>query len=80
MLGPALQIGECIGMFWRPNFEEHLYPYLPAHITRPKEAKRLFMVHLPDRAYFAVSMVSSTDTFCHVSMWFGSRIQPQKCK
>ncbi|KAK9834547.1 hypothetical protein WJX74_004253 [Apatococcus lobatus] len=48
------QIGECIGMFWRPNFEEHLYPYLPAHITRPKEAKRLFMVHLPDRAYFAV--------------------------
>ncbi|KOB67658.1 Cleavage and polyadenylation specific factor 5 [Operophtera brumata] len=30
------------------------YPYIPPHITKPKEHKRLFLVQLQDRALFAV--------------------------
>ena len=56
---PAMQfpwdIGECAGMFWRPNFDTLFFPYLPTHITKPKEAKKLFVVPLADKAMFAVS-------------------------
>ncbi|KAK9828531.1 hypothetical protein WJX72_000619 [[Myrmecia] bisecta] len=48
------EVGECVSVFWRPNFEPALYPYLPAHITKPKEVKKLFVVPLPERCYFAV--------------------------
>lgn len=53
-LGPEWEVGECIGIYWRPNFETILYPYLPPHITRPKEFKKLFVVPLPEKCYFAV--------------------------
>ncbi|CAH1779191.1 unnamed protein product, partial [Owenia fusiformis] len=43
-----------IGNWWRANFEPPQYPYVPAHITKPKEHKRLFMVQLPEKALFAV--------------------------
>jgi len=29
-------ISECAGVWWRPNFDNLFYPYLPPHITRPK--------------------------------------------
>ena len=48
------EIGECVGSFYRPNFEQVVYPYLPAHITRPKETKKVYMVRLPESCYFAV--------------------------
>lgn len=47
-------IGDCIASYWRPHFEANTYPYLPVHITRPKECRKLFAVHLPERCYFAV--------------------------
>ncbi|KAJ1376526.1 NUDIX hydrolase-like domain superfamily [Sesbania bispinosa] len=50
---PAL-IGECVAIWWRPNFETIMYPYCPPHITKPKECKKLFLVHLSEREYFAV--------------------------
>lgn len=43
------KIGECISTWYRPAFETFMYPYLPAHITKPKECKKLFVVHLPER-------------------------------
>ncbi|KAL2324520.1 hypothetical protein Fmac_023578 [Flemingia macrophylla] len=49
-----LQIGECVAIWWRPNFETIMYPYCPPHITKPKECKKLFLVHLSEREYFAV--------------------------
>ena len=55
-----LQIGECVGTLWRPNFDANLYPYLPAHITKPKEVKRLHIIPLPERCYFAVCTMPST--------------------
>jgi cleavage and polyadenylation specificity factor subunit 5 len=27
------------------------YPYVPAHITKPKEQKKLFIIHLPERSW-----------------------------
>lgn len=53
------QVGECVGTFWRPNFDVNLYPYLPAHITKPKEVKRLYIIPLPERCYFAVWLHST---------------------
>ncbi|KAF3796229.1 Pre-mRNA cleavage factor Im subunit 2, partial [Nymphaea thermarum] len=53
-LQPNWQIGECVAIWWRPNFETIMYPYSPPHITKPKECKKLFLVHLSEREYFAV--------------------------
>jgi cleavage and polyadenylation specificity factor subunit 5 len=30
-------VEDFIGNWWRPNFEAPRYPYVPAHITKPKE-------------------------------------------
>jgi len=48
------QVGECLGSFWRPSFDLAMFPYLPAHCTRPKEVRKLFLVPLPEKCYFAV--------------------------
>ena len=48
------EIGDCIGCFYRPNFETIMYPYFPAHITKPKEIKKVYMIRLPESCYFAV--------------------------
>lgn len=47
-------IEDSIGNWWRPNFEPPIYPYIPAHITQPKEHKKLFLVQLGEKALFAV--------------------------
>ncbi|PWA79441.1 cleavage/polyadenylation specificity factor, 25kDa subunit [Artemisia annua] len=51
---PNWQIGECVAVWWRPNFETIMYPYCPPHISKPKECKKLYVVHLSEREYFAV--------------------------
>jgi len=53
-LKPDWYIGECLGTFYRPNFENVFYPYCPPHITRPKEIRRVFLVNLPEKCYFAI--------------------------
>lgn len=53
-LKPDWRVGECIGTFYRPNFENLMYPYCPPHIARPKEIRRQLLVHLPERCYLAV--------------------------
>ena len=47
-------IGDCVAQWWRPNHETFLYPYLPAHATRPKELKKLYLIHLPEKKTMAV--------------------------
>ncbi|XP_053431567.1 cleavage and polyadenylation specificity factor subunit 5-like [Nycticebus coucang] len=47
-------IDDCIGNWWRPNSEPPQYPYIPAHITKPKEHEKLFLVQLQEKALFAV--------------------------
>ncbi len=41
------QVGDCLAQWWRPNFETFMYPFVPAHITRPKECKKLYFIQLP---------------------------------
>ncbi|XP_067929107.1 cleavage and polyadenylation specificity factor subunit 5-like [Watersipora subatra] len=47
-------VEDLISTWWRPNFEPPQYPYIPAHITKPKETRRMYVVQLPEKALFAV--------------------------
>lgn len=40
-------IGPLLSVWWRPNFEGYLYPYIPTHINQPKEMKKTFLVQVP---------------------------------
>ncbi|KAL1210606.1 Pre-mRNA cleavage factor Im 25 kDa subunit 1 [Cardamine amara subsp. amara] len=51
---PGLEVGECIGMWWRPNFETLMYPFLPPNVKHPKECTKLFLVRLPVNQQFVV--------------------------
>jgi cleavage and polyadenylation specificity factor subunit 5 len=51
---PDWKVGECIGTYYRPNFENIMYPYVPPHVGRPKEVRNLYMVQLPEKCYFSV--------------------------
>lgn len=42
-------VEDTIGNWWRPNFEPPQYPYIPPHMTKPKEHKRLFLVQLHEK-------------------------------
>ncbi|OIW06620.1 hypothetical protein TanjilG_04014 [Lupinus angustifolius] len=52
---PDWQIGECVGIWWRQKFGTIIFPYCLPHITKPKECRKLFLVHLSEKEYFAVS-------------------------
>ncbi|KAI4344551.1 hypothetical protein L6164_011765 [Bauhinia variegata] len=52
--GTEWEVGECLGMWWRPDFETLLYPYLPPNVKRPKECIKLFLVKLPLSRKFIV--------------------------
>lgn len=47
-------IGDCIAQWWRPNFETFMYPFIPPHITRPKECKKMYLTQLPKNKTFAI--------------------------
>uniref|UniRef100_A0A0D6R8P2 Pre-mRNA cleavage factor Im 25 kDa subunit n=1 Tax=Araucaria cunninghamii TaxID=56994 RepID=A0A0D6R8P2_ARACU len=49
---PDWKIGECVGVWWRPNFETSMIPYCPPHVTQPKECKKIFIVHLSEKECF----------------------------
>ncbi|KAM3726956.1 Cleavage and polyadenylation specificity factor subunit [Dirofilaria immitis] len=44
-----------VANWWRPNFEAPIYPYIPSHITKPKEVIKIFSVELPKRAIITVA-------------------------
>jgi len=47
-------VKDTVGQWWRPNFDQHQYCYRPAHVTKPKEHRKLFLIQLPEKALFAV--------------------------
>lgn len=49
------QVGEQLASWFRPQYDSRVYPYCPAHITRAKEVRKIFIVPLPDRGFFAVA-------------------------
>jgi len=50
------QVGDCLAQWWRPNFETFMYPFIPAHITRPKECKKLYFIQLPHSSKFLLPL------------------------
>ncbi|WWD19255.1 hypothetical protein CI109_103713 [Kwoniella shandongensis] len=48
------KVKECLSVWYRPNFDTFFYPYVPAHISKPKECKKLYLVSLPPSKTFAV--------------------------
>lgn len=49
-LGPRhgamdVTIGQLLATWWRPNFDEMILPYLPAHVSQPKEKIDVYLVH-----------------------------------
>lgn len=47
------EIGDTLAQWWRPNFETFMYPFIPAHVTRPKECKKLYFIQLPRSSMFS---------------------------
>ena len=43
-----------LAQWWRPNFETFMYPYLPPHISRPKESKKMYLIQLPSHKTLSV--------------------------
>lgn len=48
------EVGECLGMWWKPDFNTLLFPYLPPNVKRPKECTKLFLVKIPLTQKFIV--------------------------
>ena len=47
--------GATLAARWfRPAFEPNYYPYLPAHVTKPKESRTVYIAQLPERCKFCV--------------------------
>ncbi|ORY75642.1 Cleavage/polyadenylation specificity factor subunit 5 [Leucosporidium creatinivorum] len=48
------EISDLLAQWWRPNFESFMYPYIPAHISQPKEVKSMYLVQMPERQVLTV--------------------------
>jgi len=48
------EVAEVLGTYWRTNFEPLQYPYLPPHVTRPKEQTKVYLVLLPEAGHMQV--------------------------
>jgi cleavage and polyadenylation specificity factor subunit 5 len=48
------EVGDVLAQWFRPGFETFLYPFLPAHVSRPKELKKLYLIHLPPSKLLSV--------------------------
>lgn len=44
------EVGDTLAQWWRPNFETYMYPYIPGHVSRPKECKKLYFIRLPKKS------------------------------
>ena len=54
------EIGDTLAQWWRPNFETFMYPFIPAHVTRPKECKKLYFIQLPKTSCVTIPLVYPT--------------------
>lgn len=50
-------VGDALAQWWRPNFETFMYPFLPGHVTRPKECKKLYFIQLPKKSVLPPSLL-----------------------
>jgi cleavage and polyadenylation specificity factor subunit 5 len=48
------KVGEVLTKLYRPEFDERVYPFVPPHVSRPKEEITLIQVVLPPKCVFAL--------------------------
>lgn len=53
------EVGETLAQWWRPNFETFMYPFIPSHVTRPKECKKIYFIQLPRQSEFFNTSIPS---------------------
>jgi cleavage and polyadenylation specificity factor subunit 5 len=51
---PQWETGLLIAQWWRPTFEPRMFPYVPAHVSAPKENRKIFLVPLPEGGTFFI--------------------------
>ena len=57
-LRASFDVLDQLATWYRLGFEPQMYPYLPPHVTKPKETLEVFLVELPEKCYFAVPKTS----------------------
>ena len=57
-LRASFEVLDQLSTWYRLGFEPQMYPYLPPHVTKPKETLEVFLVELPEKCYFAVPKTS----------------------
>ena len=58
------KIHDCVAQWWRPNFETFMYPFIPAHVTRPKECKKMYLIQLPKKSMYPTERADGAQRFC----------------
>ncbi|CED83026.1 cleavage and polyadenylation specific factor 5 [Phaffia rhodozyma] len=48
------EVVDTLANWYRPSFETFMYPFVPAHVTKPKECKKLVLVQMPERKLLSV--------------------------
>ncbi|KAK4686439.1 cleavage and polyadenylation specificity factor subunit 5, partial [Tremellales sp. Uapishka_1] len=49
-------VGECLSTWYRPHFDGFMYPYIPAHVSKPKEIRKLYLVNLAPDTYLSIPL------------------------
>lgn len=68
---PEWHIGPLVAQWWRPHFENNLYPYVPAHVKNPAECIKIYLVTLPQSCalatgrYYKLTAVAFYDIFAN---------------
>ena len=44
------------------TFPSQQYPFVPAHISKPKECKKLFVVQMPEKSMYSFSFTDPNET------------------
>ena len=48
------EIGELLGTFYRVNYTNRVYPYLPGHVDGAKEVVLVYMIHISEKCEFSI--------------------------
>lgn len=68
---PEWNVGPLVAQWWRPHFENNLYPYVPAHVKNPAECIKIYLVTLPQSCalgtgrYYKLTAVAFYDIFAN---------------
>merc|ERR1711941_140057 len=48
------KFGDLLGVFFRPSHRRFIYPYLPSHVSSPKETIKIYIIQLPEKCVFSI--------------------------